>query len=239
MTDEERLNAFLDDFRDLESTLTKLAGASSGYTSYAKALQTVYKSKKSPVLQAGDNYNFLKSCGELRNLVTHNNDVAYPTQPCYERFHELALRIRFPAKASGIATSGKKLVTAKMDSKVLTIAKLMEEKGLSHVPVLEDGLIIGVFSVTTFFDFYQNHGTLDLNEDTPIEAFKDEIVLTSHTNEDFLFCDENAYVYEFAEKIGKKVKGQKKRIAAVLVTSNGFSTGKLKGIITPTDLLKL
>lgn len=239
MDDQERLNSFLDDFRDLESTLAKLAGVKSGYSSYSRSLQDVFKSKKSPLIRSGDNFNFLKSAGELRNLVTHNNDIAYPTQEFYDRFHRLSWAIRFPAKAEDIMTKGKNLVTASLDTKILSLVRRMNSKGLSHVPVIDDGKVLGIFSSSTFFDALSENGNLAIDGDTPLESIKEIIAPESHSSEDFLFCAKDSYVYEFSKRIQTKNKGQKKRIVAVLVTENGFSSGRLVGIITPTDLLKL
>ena len=237
MTDQERLEAFLEEFRDLENRLAELAGNRDGsFSSYSRSLQNVYKYRKSPILLQGDNYTFLKSCGELRNVVTHNNDVAYPTQECYERFVELSKRIRFPKRAIDIATTGKKLLTCTPDTKVLSLVRKMVSLGLSHVPVIQGERVVGVFSSSTLFDRYSDDGNLGMDGNSLIGDFEEQIELFSHRNETYLFTKPDSILYEFAERVENRREGR--RIAAVLVTSDGTREGKLLGIITQADLLK-
>lgn len=237
MTDRERLDSFLEEFRDLENKLAELAGGGDGgFTSYSRSLQKVYKYRKSPVVLAGDNYTFLKSCGELRNLVTHNNDVCYPTPECYERFMELSRRIRFPKRAIDIATSGKKLLTCKLETNLLKLTARMVSMGLSHVPVLDGERVRGVFSSSTIFDRFNSDGGVKIDEDTAVGDFEEQIEFTAHSTETYLFAAPDSVLYEFAERVENRREGR--RIAAVLVTSDGTRSGKLLGIITQSDLLK-
>lgn len=239
MTEQERLDSFLDIFRDLENRLSELAGVrGDGFSSFSRNLQTVYQSKRVPILRIEDNFSFLKSCSEMRNIATHNNDICIPTQACYDRFVALAERIIHPKRAIDIATTGKRLMTARPDTAVLPLARSMLRKGLSHVPVLDGERVVGVFSATTLFDRFKDEGNLALDGDSTISDFQKQIVLQGHGSETFLFCAPETVITDFAQQVESRLGGRTRRVAAVLVTADGTPAGRLMGIITGADLVK-
>ncbi len=233
------LRRFLEGFRELEAYLAKISGLKDDYVSFSRSLNAVNGSGKSPIVSQGDNYAFLKAASDLRNLVVHNNGVCYPTRAFVDRFVSLAAKIEYPTTCLAIATTGKDLVTARFGTPVRTLAGLMVAKGLSHVPVLADGSIVGVFSTTTLFDSYRAAGRLAIGDDTTVADFRDQIGVGDHSGEAFLFATPGAYVYEFAARMAKKSKSHEPRIAALFITDNGRANGRLLGVVTPSDFLKI
>ena len=57
-------------------------------------------------------------------------------------------------------------------------------------------------------------------------------------NKGCIFVKPSTYVYEIEDVFSKK-KSHAQRISLVLITDNGKFSGKLLGIITETDLLKV
>mgnify|MGYP002515710045 FL=1 len=237
MRDNAIVDSFLEEFKELEVALAKAAGQVEGFSSYTKNLQQCYSQRRIPLLQVDDNFAFLKSCAEVRNLLVHSRDICVPTSACLERFIELSQRIRFPKRAGDIATRGNHLLTATLKNPILTLAKRMVAKGLSHVPVIEEGKLLGIFSATSFFDLFNQEGTLSLDAETTLERIRDQISICNHRSETFIFCRPDTILADFASLLGRKGK-QKRRVAAVLVTEDGSASGKLVGIITASDLVK-
>jgi len=230
---------FLEAFKEFEAFIVKLSGLQSEYVSYSKALNYCYSKNKSSILRVKDNYSFLKNAGELRNLLSHSNDLCVPTDEFIEKFLSLTKRIQYPTKVIDIATPANLLITAGLKTNVISLVTSMKEKGLTHVPVIFEGKIIGLFSMSTLFEKLAETKKLNVNEEVTVNDFINEIQIDSHSTETFAFCKPDAYLYDYVATIGKKTKMKDKRLVELLITSNGKDNGKLLGIVTPSDLLKL
>jgi CBS domain-containing protein len=117
-------------------------------------------------------------------------------------------------------------VIAKMNANVYT-----------HVPILRNGAVIGVFSENTIFSYVAEHRNVVIDPNTRIEAFRDYVPLTKHVSEVFEFLPQRASVADVLLKFQNSIR-DKKRLAAVFITDDGESTGRLLGLITAWDLAK-
>lgn len=231
--------SFLRDFRDLEAYLGKVSGIKDDFVSYSRALSALADGQSLPLVGEGDNLAFLRAAGDIRNIMVHNNDAAYPTPAFAQRFHNLALGLEHPVKVLDIATPAKDLVTAYYDTGLKDLTRRMDSLGLSHVPVLKKDLIVGVFSSATFFDLYLETGKATVSANAKLGDIKDVLGIDKHQGEAYLFCGPKAYAYEYQEKMTKKALAHQKRIAALFVTSTGRTDGRLLGMVTPTDFMKV
>lgn len=233
------LDVFLDAFRELEADLALLSGLKGDFVSYSRALQAVYDRKLSFAVTEGDNFPFLKAAGEFRNLVVHNNDIALPTQGFLDRFLALSKAIRFPARMMDIWTPRSEMMTAGLTDNVLSLAQSMALRGLSYVPVMDGDGLVGVFSMSTFFDRFLTEGSYSLDGRLTVSDFSKEIGFDAHRGEAFAFVKKTDAVFPLGRSIQAKQKAHDKRVGALIVTSNGKPSGRLEGIVTATDLLKL
>lgn len=234
MNDEARTEIFLATFKTFEAFLSRLVKTKGEFTSYSQALNIAYSQKLSPIL-TGDNYDFLRSVGELRNILSHNNDVCNPNPEFLYKFLLIADSMMYPLKSIDIATPYSKMMKASMNYKVGKLIFNMKEKGFTHVPVAENNKLIGVFSVSTFFDKALTGGF----SYSPNDTVKDyESLLDSHNTERFIFVSKDVSAFSLRDML-KKTKVHEKRAAVIFVTDNGSNNGKLLGMITETDLLKI
>ena len=114
--------------------------------------------------------------------------------------------------------------------------KKMLDKVYTHIPILENNVVVGVFSENTILDFLVNEKRSCLDENTTISDFKEYLPITKHKSEVFLFEKKNTYVYELERKFNEAFKNNK-RIGMVFVTENGLSNEKLLGVLTAWDVL--
>ena len=149
----DEINRFLSNFKKLESELVKLSSLDDDYISFYRALSNVYQRKINDVVSDEDNYDILKQASDLRNILSHENNVCIPTSSFNEKFEEIVDAIVNPLTCLDIATLRKDLTFASVDDKITSVCKLMNERGYSNVPVYDNGKVIGVFSRTTFFDY--------------------------------------------------------------------------------------
>lgn len=236
MTEKERIETFLTAFKELEADLIEKSDFSLDYhISFSKALSEIYYKKKNAVISNYDNYDFLKTCADLRNILSHENNVCSPSEEFLTKFIHLKERIIHPLKVESIMT--KDIFTCSLNDSLLNIMKKMEYKSLSHVPVIEDGSVYGVFSRSTIFDYISMNEDFDFKDDIKISYFDEFLPLDSHLNERFIFVKRDEKVDNIFNYLNKE-KEHEKNVALLLVTQNGKKNEKLLGIITSTDLNK-
>ena len=121
----------------------------------------------------------------------------------------------------------------------MDVIDAMSKKSLSNIPVIYDGKIIGVFSRTTFFDYYVKNRKLCVDEELTVRDFMDYVDIDSHTNERYLFVKPNTSLYDVYKELTLRKEPKKKRLSCIFVTSNGKNNGKLIGVITEADMIKI
>jgi hypothetical protein len=97
----------------------------------------------------------------------------------------------------------------------------MQRRGFSHIPVMMDDQLYGVFSQEVLADYLLDHQSISLTKDTSLAAFKDYLPIAKHRNERYLFLKEDVLVEEarqaFAESKGK----YDKRLGMIFLSENG------------------
>lgn len=228
---------FLKTFKILEDRMVSLSQLKGDYVSYSRALDKVHWAAYDPLVARDDIFQFLKTAGELRNLLSHENDVAVPEEAFVVRFEKIAKEILNPCTAIEIATTGERLFYCSPLTQVSSVIRKMQEKHLSHVPVLVKGQVKAVFSSKTFFYYYEAHGSLDVSKDACVADFID--LSDPHALlEEYAFIPRDAEARGLKDRFAKKSETQK-RLAVLFVTSHGKKDEPLQGIITETDLLKI
>ncbi len=237
MNEKERLEAFLTGFKELENELIGLAKIKEeGHVSFSRALNEVYYRHASPLLLRYENYDFLKTASDLRNILSHENNICVPSEEYVKKFLSLKDSILHPATCYSICT--KKIFSCTIGDPLEECLKKMEYHSLSHLPLLdEDGCVQGVFSRSTLFDYVSMNESIRVDKNTKISLFEEFLDLDEHLNEQFLFVKRDERV-DFVYPLLFKEKEHEKNVSLLFVTEHGRRTEKLLGIITMTDLAK-
>ena len=237
LSEEERKNQFLSLFKSLEQKRLSLVKSSGdGHRSFSKALNRVYYDHLDPVVSVWDNYDFLRTASDLRNILSHENNVCVPSEKFLNRFSLLANTIIKPRMAKDIRTKNR--VSCNRESKVVDLLPIRNVRLLSHVPVLDNkGVCIGVFSRSTAFDYLSLNHTSASFRNLARKDRKELISIYGHTNERFFFVSANAKANSLYSLL-YKTKAHEKQVSLLLVTRNGKKEEKLLGVITITDLAK-
>ena len=183
----------------------------------------------------------LDLCRQVRNLLSHSANVdgippVTPAEPLIQCLKDTIAYLRKPILASSRGTGIQRLLKAVAADRIVWLSKKMEEKGYSHVPVLEKGKVVGVFSVSTFFSLAKDEKLSGITDQTTISEILPYISVSNHTTERFLFAKKDDTVVTIRAMFSKRNAGEK-RVAGVFVTDDGTENTKLVSYITPWDVM--
>lgn len=183
----------------------------------------------------------LDLCRQVRNLLAHSANVdgippVTPAEPLIRCLKDTIAYLRKPILASSRGTGIQRLLKAIAADRIVWLSKKMEEKGYSHVPVLEKGKVVGVFSVSTFFSLAKDEKLSGITDQTTIGEILPYISVSNHTTERFLFAKKDDTVVTIRAMFSKRNAGEK-RVAGVFVTDDGTENTKLVSYITPWDVM--
>lgn len=239
MNNEDRAAEFLTLFRELEQELCSISRLKDSYVSFSRALNEVHYNKLNPVIASSDVYDLLKTASDLRNLLSHRNDVAEPTEEFLRRFKIVVKNVVYPTSCLDAATKGDKIVKTSPNDNLLELIKIMELRGLSHIPVYSHNKeFLGVFSRTSLFEYVSRRKNLVIDNTTKIGDLVDVIDINKHKTERYLFVSKNTHVIDVYQYLVHK-KNAERRVSCIFITKNGKQDEPLLGVVTEVDLLKV
>lgn len=183
----------------------------------------------------------LDYCRIVRNFLTHNPKVGgvYPIIPSIEMINLLKRCLNIivnPPKAIDFAIPIERIYTAALDSKLSEVIRVMNSFTYTHIPIMENGKLVGIFSENTVFTYMCYENSININENTCISQFEKYLPLDEHLNEYFMFLPETAFLYEVQE-LFKYTPVRKKLLTVIYITKTGKRDEPLIGMVTPWDLL--
>lgn len=235
---------FLDEFKILENYLVSKSNLKDDFVSFSRALTYLYENQLDPVISNSLTYEFLKTSNELRNVMSHKRNVCVPTYEFLEKFKKIKKSIVDPIDCFDCCVKLSKVVYLNLNSTIKEAVNLLNKYNLSHLPILSDSKVLGVFSRSTLFDIYtnSNYKVLDLSlseEDSyTIRDIMKYCDINNHLNEAYLFVSRSTSILSLFHSL-RKVSKDDKRIGLVFVTQNGKPSEKLLGVITQIDLLNV
>ena len=228
----KRCEEFLNLYRDLEEYLAAKAGGS------RTGLVQDFASKD------GQRYREeLDVFREMRNLLSHhgkigNEYIVEPSDAAVALLREILEFAKNPPVAMQAAVTYDLLFKADYRDRVSWVAEKMEQRGFSHVPVVNaNSRLVGVFSTGTLFSLLRSGEERDAK--TLLLGDIAEIIKPEkHLTEQYAFVDSNATCYKI-KKLFNSEGPDVRRVAAVFVTEGGKRNGTLLGMITPWDIIRL
>ncbi len=229
-----RSEAFLRTYRVLEELL-EIKYARTNRTTSSVVMEFLRDEDSLPFREP------LDLCREVRNLLTHNAGpdgapVVEPSEGLLRTLEQVVEAVKQPLLALTFATPAEQLLTAHYGSPALKLMRQMQQRGFSHVPVLDRDRFQGVFSVSSVFSYLADHPGKALDPQSPVKLFKPYLPVDRHMSERFLFMDPQANYPQIKRAFERDVSSRK-RVAAIFLTSDGSPQGRLLGLITPWDVL--
>jgi len=185
----------------------------------------------------------LLAFARLRNAIVHNpnkknaDPIANPHDYVVEKYKQILNKVLQPARAlDTIAVRSEKIYIANLDDRALDVMETMSKYAYTHVPIIENGKFVGVFSENTIFSYIVNTGDILLEKDVKIREFSEFIPIDKHESETFAFVSRDTLVIEIEEMFAHELIDGK-RLAVVFITNNGNLNEKILGLVTAWDLV--
>ena len=184
----------------------------------------------------------LDYCRVVRNFLVHNPKVmgeyaVMPSDKLVEFMQKCVDQIKNPLKAMDYAIKRRNMYTAGLSSRVVDVIRHMHKNGFTHVPIIEDNKLMGVFSANVLFGYFADADRRDITINARIEQFIAHIALHNHTNEYFAFMPEDSTLYEVSKLFKIDAKSMK-QLCAIFFTQTGAAHEDVIGMITPYSLLR-
>lgn len=183
----------------------------------------------------------IRYCQEVRNLLSHkkkisNNFAVEPSQQMIDFIDNLIKKIKKRTKCYEIQISESHVCWKSINDSVKDTIKEMSKKLYTHIPILENGVVIGVFDENSIFNYLSKQEIIMIEDKTIFNDIKDYIGLSDREMEEFIFFSPNSYLEELENEFEKAYR-RGKRIGIAFITQNGSPYEKLQGIITPWDMI--
>ena len=182
----------------------------------------------------------LEQLAHLRNAIIHSprepdgTPIAEPNEDVVRRYEELVSQVLRPALAKEFAVPAERIFTAKWTDRLHAVVTEMNRCVYTHVPILEESRIIGVFSENTLFCALAGKAAVDVNDETQVSEFREFAPVSKHISECFEFVAPDTTLESVAELFAERLKLQQ-RLGAVFLTDDGTEAGRLLGLMTAWD----
>jgi predicted transcriptional regulator len=185
---------------------------------------------------------YLKSFANLRNAIVHNpkvnvfESIAEPHDSKVRLYESIKNTVLHPPLAiDTIAVKSNEIKTTNSNQRALDVMRMMKEKTYTHIPVIEDGVLIGVFSENTILSYMVKNEDILIERDATISEFIDFIPIDKHESEYFKFVSKNTLVIDIEEIFERELE-VKRRLGVIFITENGKSGEKILGLVTAWDI---
>ena len=228
-----RAETFLSMYRVLEGLLGEKYAAQDKKTS-SVVMTYIQDAESEPIRRQ------LDLCREVRNLLTHNaddsgNPVVEPSQALLDALYEIIKYVETPRSALLYATKAERILRAHPNDRALDIMRRMDKHGFSHVPVIDDGRITGVFSKSAIFSYIL--GGSSIGPDTRIRQLGEFMDIHRNRGGRYMIIGKQA-TYLDARNEFERENGRNSRLAVIFITDTGDETGMLLGMLTPWDVMR-
>ena len=135
----------------------------------------------------------------------------------------------------GIAVPKSRIYTVSPDDCALSVIREMHTKVYTHVPVIENGQFVGVFSENSVVSYLAANEIVGLDQTIKIREFDAFIPVHSHNSETFVFFPRDASLFQIVSHFRQSLR-ERKRLGAVFLTQSGKHTEDILGLITAWDI---
>lgn len=224
-------------YNELDRLLRDSEGDAEHYVPFTRRVQQLSRENELIKRYRDD----LLLMADLRNLLVHEtyidsiNPVFQPHIRLVQRFEDILQELLRPHAALDYAVPAERIYKAGMRDPVLQVIHQVYKRGFSHVPVVEDGRIVGVFSESAVFAMLAEGGTQSLTADLKVEDLQAVMSLARYKADRYQFIPPETPVFDAAAIFAQTVE-RGRRVAVVFITDNGKQDGRLLGMLTLLDI---
>lgn len=189
----------------------------------------------------GKYQQILRAVAQIRNSIVHNpmpkiaQPLVTPHPQLIATYREIRDMLLNPASALSIAVPAAKIYTSHLDAQLYEVMETMSKNTFTHIPIIKDNKMIGVFSENTLLSYLVDAGEAIVTDDMTINDIRHFLPLSAQRGESFAFLPRKATLNQVYKIFYDAIKIHK-RIGMVFITEHGKEDEKLLGIITAWDL---
>lgn len=238
----EEGNKLVELFKELEEVIRKkcgLVGIKTDNVSIDSQIKELSK-KNSVVRRYQDDLLIIK---QVRNINTHQRNDKYGYVVCPNPDMNIKLKsiideINNPPTIynSNMCIKKQYMYCKTINDTVESTIKDMVDKTYTHVPILENGILKGVFSESSLLDIVNTESGIIIDKNTKFVDILEYLKLENHSTEEFIFISRNKNIYD-VEDIFKDYFIRKKRVGCVYITESGKANESILGMLTAWDVL--
>ena len=231
MSDINRTEEFLDKYKQMETLVRNEYNLDNNES----VMNFLINNKDFKVIE-----NELDLCRDTRNLLSHNPKIngeyaVYPSEEMIKLLDNVIQKVARPLKASNVMVKKSELSYMSMTDKVQDAMSVMKENSYKHIPILEDGVLVGLFSAKTVLDIMVSEGADTFSAEITFDKIQKYISIENVTSNKFAFVGNSTLVSEVKDMFKEDVDS-KERINIIFVTQHGKRDEKLLGIITAWEI---
>lgn len=220
---------FLDLYKQLETACSNILGIQKN--NFISAL-----SHRADFKNIGLELDYIR---DVRNLLTHRPQIdekyaVEPSDAIIDLLESVLRKINDPMTAMEIMVPTSNILYGTYDSKILSTMEEMYKRAFTHLPILDDQKVVGVFSDNTLMN-YILHGSGEISSEITFSQIEDVLSFNQHPAETFRFVKRSELVANISDMFDDALKSSE-RIGMIFVTEHGKTEEKLLGIITAWDV---
>lgn len=182
----------------------------------------------------------LTCCREIRNVIQHNQKMrgAFPIEPSaqmVEFLDEVIKKVQNRKKCTQAGVPFSKMYCRTIDDTVSPTIDKMRRETYTHVPIVEERRVIGIFDENSLFCYIAEEGIVDL-EGLTFRDILNYISLDDREMEVFSFHSRKTYLDELRDEFQRHFD-MNKRLGVAFITENGKRNESVTHMLTAWDVI--
>ncbi len=188
-------------------------------------------------------YNDISYCQEVRNFMQHREKVDQrfaiePNEAMLTFIDQLIEKVENRPKCRDICVKFRDIERRTLSDSVKETIKVMRRKVYTHIPIFEDGVLIGVFDENSLFNYVAEKEIVDVDDRLTFADIREYLSIQGREMEEFLFVRASMYVEDLEKEI-QRYFNKNKRVGIAFLTVNGREHEPIQGMVTPWDIIAL
>ncbi len=204
---------------------------------YPKAYAITSLEQRPEFRQIADDLDY---CRKVRNHLQHESKVfdtfsVVPSESMLRLMRETLEKVQKPPKANNVAIPISSVYYQTMDDYVKPAMVEMQRRVFTHIPILENRVVVGVFSENTVFSYLIDEEIISIDDNMKFSDLKEYLPIDKHRSESFRFVPQDMIAYEVGQMFEQALQNQD-RIGLIFTTKAGRPDEPLMGIISAWDV---
>ena len=183
----------------------------------------------------------LRMLRNIRNILQHQNKIndKYIIEPISEIIeieNQLIQKYKKEQRCYDKCIKKSKIYLKNIDDEINDNIKKMKLKSYTHIPILKDEKIVGVFDENSIFNYLADETIIEI--DKTFKDIENYISLENRETEEYKFISKEYTIKQLKEDM-EKSKDIGKRLDIAFITEHGKKEEKLLGLITIWDIINL